>query len=221
MEQTISPIHLANSHKLYRLDAETFVSLWKAYSAQFVESHEWESLYDSNRDWTNTFLGKTPCNVGEFFLNYFKDGNIPFRFWREDGTFDLSFSFANDFNNVAYTYRGETDYFEPTGYPIAYDVVIEIENSLQACWQEMTKMTWVRCPLKVVVTYNTFDTLKANEDKMLLERFSSIVAQSNSYFEDNPNTEYLLLIGYKRDNKLMWDAHVFNHDGKPKVSIVS
>ena len=133
---------------------------------------------------------------------------------KEDGLFDLTFSSAENIKEIKYLYRGKENSFniEEQFYPTSYDIIIEIENNPSSSWQEMAKLTWVNCPLKVLVTYYNKDKNDLESD-ILVHNFSNIIKNCNSKFQENNKTEYLLLIGRIENDKLIWDSFIFNTQG--------
>lgn len=201
------------------IKADHFIKDWKDFSYEFITNNEkWNEWYNdkSYGVWTAKFLGgKTSsnkdCPLGEFFKLLYGDN---FRYRREDGTFDLSFTFAKDYHNMPRAIGNKSEPLSTIDYPSSYDVVIEVENYIDACWQEMAKLTWLRCPLKVLVTYNDNNTNRKSENAILRERFERIICQSVSRFADVEGTEYVLLIGHDTNKLLEWSAYVFNEKGK-------
>ena len=43
------------------------------------------------------------------------------------------------------------------------------------------------------------------------------ISQSNTYFEDNPQTKYLLIIGNNDNNRLNWKYFEFDSRGQKRV----
>lgn len=204
------------TENILRINSDIFISLWNEFSQQFTsENSEWQVLWDSDFLWSKKFLGGKKSSsetspIGQFFQEKFQD----IRYRTEDGSFDLAFSFAPNYAGIPYINRNKIDHFnlDDQFYPAAYDIIVEIENGCNYAWHEMTKLTWVRCPLKVLITYNG---KWSNENEMLVLSFSTIISQSNKNFKDNLATEYLLLVGNKTtDNKLEWKHFKFDSNGK-------
>lgn len=192
--------------------ATEFIKSWKEFSVQFMtENPDWLKAYQRDGTWSPKFLVTKSSNskispIGNFLKDKFK-----LRYRTEDGSFDIAFSSANNFENIPSI---KNDQF----YPAYYDIIIEVENKFNRAWQEMTKLTWVRCPLKVLVTYNSSDendSKIALENEMLVQSFTTIIDQSNKNFADNVQTEYLLIIGNAKDENLNWAFFQFDSTGKP------
>lgn len=122
---------------------------------------------------------------------------------------------SEHYKNIPYLNRNKILLDEKKLYPISYDIVIEIEieNNLEGAWQEMIKLTWIRCPLKILVTYNQ---KWSNEDDMLRQSFTTNISQSNITFKENQDTEYLLIIGNKDNDLLNWKSYKFDSEGQQK-----
>lgn len=189
-----------------RLNGNTFIKTWQGFSKQFIlDNPDWLNIYENNSEWSARFLGGKRSSVetspiGDFFSKNLKG----LRYRTEDGSFDLAFSFAENYRDFG------------GFYPTMYNVIIEVENNCKCAWQEMAKLIWVRSPLKVLVTYNRHpcDTAvwKA-ETKTLQEGFSDIIKQANEKFPENSDTEYLLIIGNNANNNLNWSFQIFNTCG--------
>lgn len=203
-----------------KINAEIFIECWKQFSEHFIFSNpDWLKIYENNTEWSIRLLGgKRSCSesspIGIFFETKFEG----LRYRTEDGSFDLAFSLEGNYKQLSYLTKSGIGFYNVDGYyPTMYDVIIEVENDCRCAWQEMTKLTWVRSPLKVLITYNRhqFDTsIWQTETKMLVDTFSNIIHQSNQAFKDNSETEYLLIIGNNADCKLNWKYHKFDSDGQ-------
>lgn len=202
------------------LNADIFIESWKQFSEEFISKNsDWLTLYENNTDWSVRFLGgKRSCSESSPIGNFFKQKFSGLRYRTEDGSFDLAFSLSPNYSKLSYLYKGDIDFFDVDGfYPTMYDVIIEVENDCKCAWQEMTKLSWVRSPLKVLITYNWHPCdalIWEAETKMLVDTFSNIIHQSNQTFKDNSQTEYLLIIGNNADSKLNWTYHKFDSDGQ-------
>ena len=84
----------------------------------------------------------------------------------------------------------------------------------------MCKLTYAKSKLKVLITYNW--DIEKNKDyeyvfKILKKNFSEIISQSNQQFSENETTEYILIVGQKRNENLIWKIFVFNYRGEEKI----
>lgn len=199
-----------------QINADTFISSWIEFSEQFtLQNPDWLTAYDNSSAWSNIFLGGKKSSsdsspMGQFFAT--KHG---LRYRTEDGSFDLALSSSDNYKQIPYIDRNEIYLFDVENqfFPTSYDIIVEIENECACAWQEMTKLSWVRCPLKVLVTYNSKSD---KENEMLTKSFETIISQSNKKFADNQATEYLLIIGNNKDKKLNWTFYKFDSDGRQK-----
>ncbi|MBI2729663.1 MAG: hypothetical protein HYX40_02730 [Sphingobacteriales bacterium] len=192
------------------MDANAFIKIWNEFSIDFEDKNpNWLQAYANDNDWTNLFLGgKKSSSTNSPIGNYFFSKNNKLRYRTEDGSFDIAFSYLENYNL-------DIDGF----YPPMYDVIIEVENQQGRAWQEMTKLIWVRSPLKVLVIYNWHPNDKTQwqkENIMLSETFKGIIKQSNQAFAENPSTEYLLIIGNNEKERLNWKHFKFDNAGQRK-----
>lgn len=205
-----------------QLTSSEFIKAWEEFSVQFIrENPDWLKAYQHDGTWSPKFLVTKSSNskispIGNFLKDKFK-----LRYRTEDGSFDIAFSSAENFKNIPYIFKNEIKKFELEDqfYPAYYDIIIEVENKFNRAWQEMTKLTWVRCPLKVLVTYNSSDeneSIITLENDMLKESFRTIIDQSNKNFADNVQTEYLLIVGNAKNENLNWNFFQFDSTGKLK-----
>ena len=104
-------------------------------------------------------------------------------------------------------------------YPTNYDILIEHENDIKLCYQEMIKLTYYKSSLKVLVTYN-YDENAENQwqktEANAVANFSSILQQTNSEMPENKDTEYLFIIGQMKKNLpvLKWTFVIYGIHGK-------
>jgi hypothetical protein len=200
-----------------RIDAKTFIRAWVEFSKEFTSKNpNWLDSYQSSISWSTLFLGgKKSTEENSPIGNFLKD-KFALRYRVEDGLFDLAFSSSENFKQIPYLSRNVLDYFEPEYFfPAYYDIIMEIENEYVCAWQEMTKLTWVRCPLKVLVTYNGIKE-KQKENEMLIQSFQTIIKQAIGAYPENPETEYVLIVGNDLNQKLNWECFVFSNEGKQK-----
>lgn len=202
------------------LNADNFIECWEQFCQDFVsENIDWLVLYESSTGWTARFLGGKKSGsktspIGNFFQQKFSG----LRYRTEDGSFDLSFSLAPNYSQLPHLCKGNISHFDVEGFfPTHYDAIIEIENEYKRAWQEMIKLTWVRSSLKVLVTYNwplSDKSIWQTQNKVLIDTFSRIIHLSNENFDDNSQTEYLLIIGNNDSRKLNWTYNKFDSKGQ-------
>ena len=203
------------------ITADIFIKHWLDFSQAITSSGDWLNHWQSSTAWSNYILG-TKCSssdkspIGEFFRKHFDT----LRYRTEDGLYDLTMSLSGNFTDIPTLDR---DYnfisFQPKSeeyYPAIYDILLEHENEIYYSWHEIAKLGCVRGRLKVLVTYNSDNLTQqqmANECEMMVKTFSTVIKQGNSNFSDNPQTEYLLLVGRQEKDELVWFHQTFDSDG--------
>ena len=97
-------------------------------------------------------------------------------------------------------YRSRTDDFksqysgEMNIYLWDMMIAVEHENDLKDWLYEISKLTHIRCPLKVVISYNRYDERETDMDKL---KHASAVLQASSTYKsmENDDEEWLVLLG--------------------------
>lgn len=158
-----------------------------------------------------------------------KDFDLKGMAWPEWSKFDLTVGGKRPFKNINYISKRETGKFDLDKddyyYPSEILILLEHENNISDCWREMIKLTYKRAKLKVLITYSKYESVSgevANEVRLLSENFQTIIKQSNEIHREEPNTEYLLIVGlWSKDKiqnwKLSWyKKYVFDIYGKYK-----
>jgi len=179
--------------------------------------------YNDNKLWTELTIGtKQSEEMNSPFGDFIKN-KTGLRYRKEDGLTDLSFATKNSFDKVYSLHEKQVDrtkvISDSVYYPSFYEILVEHENDIYSCYEEMAKLTYSRARLKVLITYNenTDDTsdYKYAID-ILLENFRTIIKQANQKYPENSKTEYLFIIGQIDSNKLVWYSCIFNHNGNIK-----
>ena len=97
-------------------------------------------------------------------------------------------------------------------------ISLEHENNYLMAYEEMMYLTTRRARLKVLVTYYDDDTPEETQNIFitLCENFSLIIRQSNILFNENEQTEYLLIVGsrLKDQQTVIWSIQAFNWSGQ-------
>lgn len=81
----------------------------------------------------------------------------------------------------------------------------------------MIKLTYDRARLKVLITYNENVDKKSDYkfiNEILTNNFRTKINQANTKHPENSETEYLLIIGQKVNNNLIWYSYIFDKNGK-------
>ncbi len=162
-------------------------------------------------------MGTAACsNEKSPFGIFFKDKigqNVKHR--NEDGDVDMSLSTYKSFviASIQKKILGAT--IELSDYPTNYDVLIEHENDVVRCYEEMIKLTYYKSGLKVLITYNFDEPTEKKEDvaeNILINNFSSVLYQTNKDFPENIHTQYLLIVGQMNTHSatLQWTFVVFD-----------
>lgn len=87
-------------------------------------------------------------------------------------------------------------------YPYLWDMMIAVEHeNNEKDWSyEISKLTHVRCPLKVVIAYNHYDERETDMQK--LDFAAKILQKSSTYKSmENDGEEWLVIIGNCRSRK--------------------
>ncbi len=196
------------------VSANNFYDLWLRFITKKITINDkWNSLYQNDRTWSNIILGNKQSSTTDSPLGQFINNETGLLYRREDGLADLGFSFNNKFNKIEKIhwkkpFNKDFISFDGKFYPDKYDILLEHENSITKCWEEMVKLTYFRAKLKVLITYNrdaqegeTYDHVF----KTLCSNFKNIIKQSQTKISEAKKTEYLLIVGQNNNNKeLIW-----------------
>lgn len=190
-------------------------------SKECTTKSDWLNQYNDNNLWTLFTIGpKCSEEANSPFGEYLKN-KIGLRYRKEDGSVDLAFADNKNFKNVLSLHKQESERInvvkENSFYPNYYEILVEHENNIYLCFEEMIKLTYFRARLKVLITYNenvddTSDYYYANE--ILVTNFSKIISQANEKYPENMNTLYLLIVGQLNNGKLIWYFYTFNNRGE-------
>lgn len=204
-----------------------FIDTFKKYARTFRKelegkSYELPEFYStsSGLEWTiNFFSCKASLTVGSPFGDFFIKKIKGLRYRTEDGLVDMGMSIQDNFKGLeTFDKNGESIPLKTWNFfPSNYDVLVEHENDIWSCWQEIAKLAYSKAKLKVLITYN-WNTNNPNEwsrEISLVESyFSNILGQTNSVFPENPDTEYLLIVGFLERDELKWRFIEFNYMGE-------
>ncbi|MEQ8878898.1 MAG: hypothetical protein RLQ12_04655 [Cyclobacteriaceae bacterium] len=203
------------------ITASEFISTWEAFMTFKIQTHDWKTHWHSNTEWSKMILGgkkssyeKSP--IGQFFKDKYGEKNLRFR--SEDGSVDLTLfdpSSVLEFTRLDKNWDFNTDKRED--YPSYYLAIIEHENQLYSAWEEVAKLTYYRSRLKVLITYNSnnLSVDKRNlEIKMMESSLKDVISKSNKTFPEHASTEYLLIMGAKDGDQLIWNYRIFDTNGE-------
>ncbi len=187
------------------INAKNFIAAWKDFAGKkFNNGNLTEDLiekWNNDTKWTEFIIGNQKAGefspLGNYLLNKHYKG---FKYYTEFNKIDLIIASqkeieVNDLNGDIIKDKG--GYF-----PSFLDIVIEHENHIECCWEEMYKLTGIKARLKVLITYN-YDQDKNgdyNEElNIIKENFTSIITLANKGLRENSETEYLLIVGAEND----------------------
>lgn len=209
-----------------QISSKEFFQYWVDFFNQIIpEDSNWSALYDGNyKKWTKETIGLPISQEKNSPFGDFVKLKTGLRYRKEDGLVDLTFAPENNFEGILSLHENPEERIEvlldsemkkgkPIFYPKSYSILIEHENDITKCFEEMAKLAYCRARLKVVITYNWNVDISGyykDVEKILIENFKKIIKQSNEYFPENDKTEYLLIIGNKEGESLIWKGYNFN-----------
>ena len=204
------------------MNAKDFSAHWKKFISQnCISKSDWLKYYNDNHLWTEITIGlKCSEEINSPFGDFLKNvSGLIYR--KEDGLTDLAFSENDFFNKIYSLHNSESKRKEvlPKNafYPKYYDILVEHENNIYLCFQEMIKLTYYRARLKVLITYNeniddSSDYKYVND--LLINNFCTIIKEATEKHHENRDTEYLLIIGQMNHGTLAWNYYIFDYKGK-------
>ncbi len=207
------------------ITAQQFLNLWLEFSQKHIESNaDWVNQWNNNDGWSKFILGtKTSCSNLSPIGNFFSERIPNLKYRTENSLVDLTMSVRESFQSIPTLFTNHVPGVLETyasHYPVIHDVLFEHENAIYFSWHEVVKLTYAKSYLKVLVTYNS-DTLQENivtkENEMMFNTVQTILEQSSREFAENEQTEFLLLIGRKKENILSWTSGIFDSKGNPKT----
>ncbi len=166
---------------------EAFLAEWQDRLS--AEKEKLLAAYPSDSAWTKYMLDK---EVG--FLQGVR-GRLP------EG---VNLSYAREWYTLDAVFYGGTDLAPALGrYPSELHVLIEHENGKDV-ETEMWKLIFWRSPLKVIIFYDYHDDQKTTEkERRWLEDKLAVLwcmlDSANSFLKENDETEYLFLIGTRKE----------------------
>ena len=181
--------------------------IWLNYSDTHLNNEIVQQKWDYNTQWTDYLLYRKDT-IGEYLLiNKFKEHGFPnsvFEYRKND----LIVFSNNSYKNIS-SYDDSSRF--DTNIPIGIDAIIEHENDYKNCFEEIRKLTETKAKLKVLITYPPNDNSKIS----IIKKMKEGISQSNSYLEENNQTEYLLVLGKITPN-IKWEFIVFDTRGNIK-----
>lgn len=185
--------------EIKEINAKNFIEAWRRFAAE----HQPILLKTirNTKEMTPKVVGKSirsskDSPLGDFLHDFF-DESIIYR--TEEYKIDLVFAKPDNFSrtDIITDINNESSGF----YPVNYEILIEHEYRRSKCWEEMTKLTYYKARLKVLITYLNAKTGDNDPDSQtrdaLVKDFSNIIASSNKYLPENPQTEYVFILGQR------------------------
>ena len=180
------------------INVKRFLEAWKSLVSDYVHPDgefvkDFLKKYNKDKEWTKFLLGKQEYGkdspLGNHLISYFNN-QIGCR--KEYNKLDLILAKPEffEFESILNTPKKENYGF----YPKIFEIIIEHENNIEGCWQEMAKLAAIRAKLKVLITYN-----KAQKDgknyadvlESIQQNFAAIIQQSNEELPEIEKTQYL------------------------------
>ncbi|NQU87710.1 MAG: hypothetical protein HQ541_18315 [Mariniphaga sp.] len=209
------------------MKAKSFIEIWKEFHKEELKDLIGTFSYDNKVGKTEAILGKKKdvnSKLGYFIENYFAKHHVEqtrLKYFKEDFTRDLTVvQKGKKYKVKTKSYHNEPIKSTIKNYYYSYELILEHENDILLCQQEMIKLTYFKAPLKVLVTY-CWDNEKDDENKIYRDRakcnFQTIIEKSNQYFPENNSTEYLLIIGQKNQTDFNWYYYIFKFNWTEKI----
>jgi len=117
------------------------------------------------------------------------------------------------------------DYKLVGNYPLPIIVGIEHENDLRTFGQEIAKLAYIRCPLKVGITYTLAipgpvpQEIILRSQGLIKKAVSDILSDLSKWIGEDPQAEYVYLLGVESQVlELDWYALCFLASTDPSVS---
>lgn len=181
-----------------KITANDFLAAFKETWELVVDTEEVKQKYSSNKAWTE-FMNGNPKEKS-FLYSVFSHFSSKGSYTQEWYTIDGLFMNDKDVTNGEVLPKGK---FTPSGFYC----LVEHENG-QDIEIEMWKLLFWRCPLKIIIFYDWNEYEKTSEKRKvwLSEKLNSLkpmFSNANNFFEENSDTEYLLLWA----NKEKCDSH--------------
>ncbi|MCX2743656.1 hypothetical protein OO013_07260 [Mangrovivirga sp. M17] len=177
-----------------KVNAENFKTFWKENITHLINSDKnFLDKYLNNKSWTDYFLKE-----GDIINLIKKEFGLRER--PEEYKIDMVFAPKKNLSEIS-TLVSSGEFFPPCD-----SIILEHENNIKDCWREMSKLTHYKARLKVLVCYKDYNESISKEDitNEYLEDFKSIVRESNTHYSENPETEYLMIIGQRNKKGLHW-----------------
>jgi hypothetical protein len=175
----------------------TFVKAFLAayeYCEGLFSSEQWNELWAEPSSWSNFMLWKAVPPQSRSVLALTAE-NMQLKYWdrepfRTDGAF------------------ARTGYKTIGNIPHPIVAAIEHENDFNSFSQELTKLSYLRCPLKVGITYCLLSAIgNGNKPDARRDQIVEWICEIEGRMEvrEDPQTEYSILLGVEnRKRHLQW-----------------
>jgi hypothetical protein len=198
------------------MKATEFISKWKDLIKDLKRNPKFITKYQTSTEWTKFILGGSSCMstgspLGDAIASKNNKEGLCYR--TEDAKIDIAFGKENfEVLDIKNTNEIKID---DCFYPKVYEIIVEHENNIDDCWREMAKLTSFRAKLKVLITYNWGEDENDKKDyskniETTAQNFGKIIKQTNEAFPENPDTEYLLIIGQRKEESVFWHYYIYN-----------
>ncbi|QCK16243.1 hypothetical protein [Mangrovivirga cuniculi] len=182
------------------ISAKNFISLWKSvFNPDLLKEESLLSKYLNSNLWTHYIFKESDI------INRIKE-TFDLRYRAEEYKIDAAFAPNKNLSEISSLVPSD-EFFPP-----CYSIILEHENNIKDCWREMSKLTHYKARLKVLVCYKDYDESISEEGitNRYLKDFEAIVRESNTHYCENPETEYLMIIGQRNKEGLNWRIDSFS-----------
>jgi len=207
------------------ISAEEFARLWVDFiNQQILSESGWQKWYDHEyKKWTEKTIGLPVSEEENSPFGTFIKSKTGLRYRKEDGLVDLTFAPDNNFEGILSLKEKPEDRWDVLEqdsngvpfYPRYYSILVEHENDIYKCYEEMVKLAYCRARLKMLITYNENVDSTGNYpyiEETIISNFGLIVKQANEDFTEPADSEYLLLLGQKDGDELKWTYITINNN---------
>ena len=191
-----------------RLSGEDFLEIFIKTTSECLTPSIVRNKYNNNKEWTKVMLDS-------------KSGILSILTNKLSQTQDWKDVQGSKFYYIDFVI-GSGDMFRNYGfYPYSILAAIEHENGFDL-GPEMYQLAFFRSPLKIIIGYDWDEDKKITEKRKKgidngLEIFSKFLNKCSEYCREEPEVEYLVIIGdrkYYGADEVNWRAWRFNSLGR-------
>ena len=124
------------------MNTTEFFQLWTSFIASLYTKTDLLKDYQNDKKWTEKTIGESSSTTKNSpFGNYVIKQHSKLEYRSEDNKIDLAFALRNNnFSKIMSLNEKEEELnLDSSFYPQNYDIIVEHENSIDSCWQEMMK----------------------------------------------------------------------------------